>query len=552
MRKKILSFMMLLIVAFCFVGCKDESKEESVLVVDGKEVIATINGVNYTADQVYDSLVSSNISAEYLYEQLEDLLIKTAVPVTDSMRSRIVNEVEKWDKDIKENATISGTSYKDALAEALEEEGVASKDELIEKKIFALQEEIITNEYWTNAKENYYKEYLNNYYVYHVSQILVGVSTSGNTDYFNVSVSEDTAEKLANVVDSLISGESFYNVALRYSDDSNSKNNGGDLGLVTLNDTSISDEVKYALASYSTLFENASLGIPNYVNEAVYGNGIEAIPQIYITKLSEEADKTDSNITSTGSDISSSSRFYTRSIIFNNLFNSRTFRFLQSDGTESVKSYDNIRMPLTAEAGFASASTQNVVVNESGIPILVVRSDSGIHFLSITKSAFVGEDELLKYYSKEVDNTDGYKNYLEKAIDESDYETRLEELEGFAEEYAIMKVSDNSDFAGNEDFIRYDMFESYLGGTYSGVKFEIKNEKIKNVIEQYINAQKEYVKTKISNVFSEGYLSYSNSAEYADSLVIKKEIPILQCLDNKGCTYTYKDGFKAYSSGGGE
>jgi parvulin-like peptidyl-prolyl isomerase len=264
MNKKILSFIMLFVVTFCFAsGCKnDNDTDESVLVADGKEVVASINGVNYTADELYGDMISSN--ADYLYEELEDLLIKTVVPVTDSMRNRINNEIEKWKKDIREDATNSGTSYKEALKNALAEEGVSSEEELAEKKIFALQEEIITNQYWKDNKDKYYEGYLTNNYVYHVSQILVSISTNGNKDYFDVQPSESVAGKLYEVTNALLEGESFYQIAQRYSDDTNTKDKGGDMGIVTLNDTSISDEVKYALASYSVYFENADLEYPEY------------------------------------------------------------------------------------------------------------------------------------------------------------------------------------------------------------------------------------------------------------------------------------------------
>ena len=487
MKRKLLSFIMLFAVACCFIGgCKDgQSNKDSVLVVDGKEVVATINGFNYTADDLYGDLVDYNSTASYMYEELEDLLIKTVVPVTDSMRNRIVNEVEKWKKEIKENATISGTSYKQALSSALANEGVNSEEELIEKKIFELQEEIITNQYWNNNKDRYYKEYFNNRYVYHISQILVSVSTNGNSDFFDVQPGSSTAQKLYNVVNSLTNGEDFYNVALLYSDDSSTKDKGGDMGIVTLNDTNVSDEVKYALASYSIYEENASLSHPDYL-DVVYKNGIEAIPQKYVDFLEKNYDS-DVTYISTSSSFQLYSRVYGRNIIFNNLFNTRTFRYLQSDEMTNVLSKENVKMPLIDVAGFDSKSTQNVIVNEYGVPILVVRSDSGIHFISIKKSAFAGEEELMRYYSTEVNEVDGYKTYLETMIDingQTIKDSAIESLENLAKDYAIMKIAGNSDFSGNEEFIRYDMFKHYLNGTYNNVKFEIVNETIENIVSQ--------------------------------------------------------------------
>ena len=560
MKRRLLSFVMLFVVTFCFVsGCKDDGNEQSVLVADGKEVIATINGVNYTADDVYGDLINSSSNAEYIYEQLEDLLIKTVVPVTESMRSRIVNEVERWKKDIKENATINGKSYKAELATALQEEGVNSEEELIEKKIFSLQEEIITNQYWNNSKNNYYEDYINNRYVYDISQILVSVGTNGNYDYFDVEPSSTVAKKIYDVINALISGESFYNVALRYSDDAESGDNGGDLGMVTLSDTSIPDEVKYALASYSIYEENAELNHPEYL-DSVYKNGVEAIPQKYVDILGEVYND-DTKYLSSSSSTTLYARVYGRNVIFNNLFNTRTYRYLQSDGDKNVTLKSNVKMPLKDVVGYETQSAQNVIVNEQGNPILVVRSNSGIHFISIRKTAFVGTEELKKYYSTEIDLTDGYETYLERVISMAEDEdtaksVTIEALEGLAKEYAIMKVSDNSSFAGNEEFIRYDMFNYYLNGTYNGVKFEIVNENVEKIISQFISAKKEYVQTKMNNAFSEKYELYANSAEYADTDLIKKQTPILSCLekDTDGkykCTYTYKDGFVVYNAATG-
>ena len=115
-----------------------------------------------------------------------------------------------------------------------------------------------------------------------------------------------------------------------------------------------------------------------------------------------------------------------------------------------------------------------------------------------------------------------------------------------------MKIADNSDFAGNDDFLRYDMFNAYLNKTYNGVKFEIVDETVKEIVTTYIKAKKEYVETRIKNVFAEGYEKLSNAEEeFGNSVNVLKNIPILKCLDNKGCTFTHEDGFKAYTAGGG-
>lgn len=561
MKKKVLLFIMLFAMGLGFVsGCKDDKTDQSILVVDGKEIVATINGVNYSADQVYDNLINLDDNANYVYEKLNDLLIKNIVPVSDSNRSKINNEVEKWKKDIQENATINGKSYKEALNEALKEENVASEEELIEKKIFELQKQIINNDYSSKNKKDDYSEFVINGKVYHISQILVSVSTNGNSDAFGVNVSESAAKKLYDVTNALLKGEKFYNVALKYSDDSNTKDNGGDMGLVTLNDatsTSFPSELKYALASYSVYLENASLTHPEYLND-VYQNGIEAISQKYIDLLGEIYSDGSTQYVYSSPQLNSTSRVYGRNVIFNSLFNSRTFRFIQSNETTNVKSMNNVKMPVEDSSKFSTTvSTQNILMNDEGYPILVVRSDSGIHFVSISMSPFNSEETIKKYYAKDVDYSDSFTSYIEKSISDTDKDNRLEKLNTMSSDYQMYKITNNSSFTGNETFKQYDMFMYYLENGYGRNKFEIVNEKIKKIVLSFIESKQNYENVKIVNAFDENYLIHANNAWYTDYDIVTKEIPLLSCLDRdeekkSKCAYTPENGFKTRTVGGGE
>ena len=69
MSKKIMSILMLFAVTFCFAsGCnKEENTEQEVLVTEEGEVIATINGVNYTANDIYDEMLTTSTSVEYMH-----------------------------------------------------------------------------------------------------------------------------------------------------------------------------------------------------------------------------------------------------------------------------------------------------------------------------------------------------------------------------------------------------------------------------------------------------------------------------------------------------
>ena len=85
------------------------------------------------------------------------------------------------------------------------------------------------------------------------------------------------------------------------------------------------------------------------------------------------------------------------------------------------------------------------------------------------------------------------------------------------------------------------------------MEFKITNSEIAKIIEQYITAKQAYTSTKMRNYFNENYELYANKAEYSDTELILRQIPILSCLEKDvdgkyACKYTYKNGFEVYSS----
>ena len=185
------------------------------------------------------------------------------------------------------------------------------------------------------------------------------------------------------------------------------------MGLVNLK-SEIKDEVKLALISYVMYGENQETIIEkNDYLTSYYESGIEGIPLSYMNQLEELSKDTSRRISDYDYSVE---RFYPRSIIFNNLFNTKGFRYLVNDDDQpsvnsNIVSMDNIKLPNIIQQGFGAAGSCNVVLNSSDNPILVVRSNDGVYFISINKTPY--DQDLIDYYSKNPSKTDDYLSFIE-------------------------------------------------------------------------------------------------------------------------------------------
>ena len=103
---------------------------------------------------------------------------------------------------------------------------------------------------------DYSKAYIDDNYLYHIGDINLSISsTSTNTDLYNITISSTEAKNIYDAFNELVTGEKYYHVAGKYSKGEGIAN-GGDLGIVSLNDGSITNELRYALIGYSSIYEN--------------------------------------------------------------------------------------------------------------------------------------------------------------------------------------------------------------------------------------------------------------------------------------------------------
>ena len=561
MEKRKLIPLSMLLCSLCFsTACSQSSTDTN--------VIATINGKEITAENIYNNSLYNEKTASYVYEVLEKALVQSTIPVTNSMRTKVENEVHKWKNGIKENATLNSTNYEEDLAVALEEEGVSSEEELVEKKIYALQKEYAKTKFLNAKGDDYKKAYIDANYLYHISDIVLSISSSStNTDLYNLTISSTEAKAIYDAFSELVGNEKYYNIASRYSSGATASS-GGDLGIVTLNDTDISNELRYALIGYSSIVENKysefnlptndySLALTNF-----YNKGMETIPYSYIKSLNDvyavEDGVEKKNYESTknyyyedgGDEVSSSSKVYFRNILFNSLLNTKTPKFITVTAEDVEAGAHAIKMsvltPNVDTQGYSDTTSEEyVLVNDDNNPYIVFKDAKGVHITSINKTPF--DEDLYDYYSNEKGASGDPVRYIEFG---SDMESRLDEVNSLSEKYLTRNYGGNT---ANEKLLSFEIFKYYLTQPNGNFKIE---ENVEKMINQYMNSAITLADTNVTEAFEGYYDTYSNLIWFRNQDYIVREVPILSCLTETnngkyGCTYVYGEGFKDYEGSEG-
>ena len=254
-----------------------------------------------------------------------------------------------------------------------------------------------------------------------------------------------------------------------------------------------------------------------------------------------------------GNSVSSSSKVYYRNIVFNNLLNTKTPKFITVTSEDVEAGANAIEMdvltPNVDSAGYSTTkSKQYVLTNEYGNPYVVFKDSNGLHIMTINKTPF--EDDLYSYYSSDINSDDNYVGYGEFG---SDIEGRIAELDSIAEKYITKDYGGNT---ADERLLSFEMFKYYLAQSNNG-NFKIVNENVKNMINQYMNSVVELSNLKMEAQYTGYYDTYSNLVWFRNQSVIVKEVPLLSCLTkasdgNYACVYKYGEGFLKHdpSTGG--
>ena len=349
------------------------------------------------------------------------------------------------------NADNNGTSYSDEFKAILSSKGAEDEAELREKYIEEVQKEVFQDNFYKYHIEDIKtgddsvtygegKQLWNGYFKdmvpYHVSHILVKLEDGSGTNYANGTISEANAKKLFNVVDELTdknNKDSFGTIAKRYSEDTGSAANFGDLGIMDYS-TGYVNEFKLGIYAYENLLgahtdaaKASNIGLSdkiseNFQNASKTAFDDKAVPEIdfQVFKDLNKVAEDDKDVNGK-SVIDGSANFFPRNIIYNKYLNRHSAALITSSDTSldisAVEGKNTGFVP--ADTAGVSVPTANPLVlavkTQSGewTPILCVRAGSdyqGIHFIIVNRSAFDTSSSVSQseYYTTYYPDQDAY------------------------------------------------------------------------------------------------------------------------------------------------
>ena len=226
-------------------GCSSSAVKE-----DGKYVVASIDGKNILADDIYEKLSSSTAGKNALFTYLLDQLITANFPVTSDMKDNASNIVSNIEASYKNQYSDNDEAQKQ-LESALSSSGYESMDAYKESLIQSLRNDI-NKANFDEVFEDYYKQEAPRY----ISMIKVSMSDPDKP-------TETETEKLNEVKSLLKTDKGFAEIASSYSDD-DSKSAKGNLGII--------DSTSGLKDSYGEDVEKAALSLEKgKVSDAIKG-----------------------------------------------------------------------------------------------------------------------------------------------------------------------------------------------------------------------------------------------------------------------------------------
>jgi len=410
-------------------------------------------------ETMYGDYLDTDAGLTKYYEKVRDLLILstfkdiTAENATDGLKvktqlstleAQAENKVEEQKETARKNAKNNDTSYSDEMDTIYESYGCEDTEEeglynhfLLELEKEQLEDAILDN---TEQLKDLRSKWLDNAKPYHIKHMLVKVE-GGSTDFVRATISEDEATKLSKIVTLLAGGNKFDDLAANNLLNDDSSDKLGDVGIVNNNATSKSLKMvsEFQLGIYAADImingktaekigtdKEIELGKSGYastkVSDLLAGNfKYDEIPYSVFTKLGTDAKYPESTEDEKVKNVSE--HVYPRNVIWNKYLNNHNIFVITNDSQTYAE----------GKSGFKSVTlggtTKNLLCAEDGKVVFGVRSEYGIHFIKIQKSAFEAKTDLEKYYPislNENDETDTYLTGLDSTKDTQD--SRLSDI----------------------------------------------------------------------------------------------------------------------------
>lgn len=422
MKKTMISMVLLL---GLLAGCSSDNTVAKAKTDKTGQIIATLTNdsktVSLYADDVYNEFLATNTGSLNLFEGVYKAVIKALVDPEDLriFTLEATEEMKQWVTDAKEQASTNKVSKDVMIEELLKEAGVETVDELKEQKIYEKVKAEVEKEYFDNNRDQFIKDWVNEYFPFHIRGILVKVSDNGDGSLYNRSITEAEAKKLNNAFTQLREGVNFIELAgnANVSDHGSGQlNTGGSLGIMDLT-TGFNSEFKFGVYSYvarSGKAEQAAvdkLAIPQSYKD-LYSDGFNVITTSDLDYLQKAIDLKENftnlndaaNSALGGEEVIDSTRkgnyqssLIARNVVFNNLFNSHAVSFLEA----TAQTKDKVRVTTGYKNGVAWEG--DVVANSKGEPVLVLTDENGVQFISLDQNPFANASLTAKYYSSSAD-----------------------------------------------------------------------------------------------------------------------------------------------------
>ncbi|MDD3422190.1 MAG: hypothetical protein PHF91_01460 [Bacilli bacterium] len=538
MKKKTLSALVLatsLLVAGC--GSSNYTKVE-----DGKYVLFTVNGTNYYADDLLGandgnvdlSFLDTTAGVKAAYQAIWNAVVQASQPVTTTIQNSADLAYDSWESDtVATYATNYSVSTRQARAAVLESKGYETVEDKKAALLLAEQETALIKSYKKNKIEpadltvldnsTILEKYVNKATPMILSHILVSISDSTNV-YTGGTITQTESEKLGSICNRLALSNNSSNkfTAVATKSDDGSYSSGGNLGIMDTY-TSYVSEFKYGtyvaqtvLNHNSASFNEALYGLTSEESDPLFGSdGIYAnysinkisVDQVCSSLVNDSTDVGVQDPTATSEDTSK----YIRNIVFNQYFNTPAVQFLTISDSASTTDYPT---------EYRSMNADKIVTDDSGNPIIVVRSTYGIHFITVGyDSALHTSSENTTYFSYQnstsaVSETNNYvkgTNYLGYDTLADAQTARKSEVETRVLNYA------NGGYVGltaSDSYLSYEMFSYYLN--QSGIT--IPNSVIKTAVSNYLSNLTGALEDTINSYEKSNWSAYIDQLEYDASV----------------------------------
>ncbi len=195
---------------------------------DGDDIVVQVDGKTITANDLYDKLKSQN-GRTVAINLIDDYIVNKEYKTTDDMKTQAESSIQSYK-----------SQYGDSYEAFLQYNGIADDAELKELLIKNIKLTSITEDYIKDTlTDKEMKDYYNSNIVGDISakQILISVNYDDDaTDEEKEAADTAAKEKAESIIEELKNGADFSELAKKYSDDSGSKDNGGDLGYFNTGD----------------------------------------------------------------------------------------------------------------------------------------------------------------------------------------------------------------------------------------------------------------------------------------------------------------------------